>query len=245
MDNPGQAREWAAYAAGIRSDIIVADSLALLLRAGNPREKAASAMALARLGDERLIPIALGAYPLAEDLQGDLVKALGMLAQMILPRIGDENRSAAGTFLADLLREKTLSKEMTGVTIWALGQFEAPQAPEAIEAIVQTTKDLGTLCTGVEALGKIGSQDTSPKLIKLVTQVDKNTRCPETVYKDFAGDEVLLSSGVNVVERLLYEIGRIGDPRAQAEMETLQKNTAFPKTIRRLAGEIAYRLKRK
>jgi hypothetical protein len=79
----------------------------------------------------------------------------------------------------------------------------------------------------------------------MITQVNKNTRCPETVYKDFAGDEVLLSSGVNVVERLLYEIGRIGDPRAQAEMETLQKNTAFPKTIRRLAGEIAYRMKRK
>jgi HEAT repeat protein len=245
IDNPGQAREWAAYAAGIRNDITVADSLALLLRSGNPREKAASSMALARLGDERLIPIAPEAYAHANDLKGDLVKALGMLGQMTLPRIGDENRTTAGTFLAGILQEKNLSKEVPDITIWALGQFEAPQGLEAIEAIVQTTKDLGTLCTGVEALGKIGSQDTSPKLIKMIPQVNKNTRCPETVYKDFAGDEVLLSSGVNVVERLLYEIGRIGDLRAQPEMETLQKNTAFPKTIRRLAGEIAYRMKRK
>jgi HEAT repeat protein len=245
IEKPGQAREWAAYAIGIRNDVALAESLSLLLQTGNPREKAAASMALARLGDERLIPIAPEAYAHANDLKGDLVKALGMLGQMTLPRIGDENRTTAGTFLAGILQEKNLSKEMTGITIWALGQFEAPQGLEAIEAIVHATKDTVALCTGIEALGKIGSQDTSPKLIKMITQVDKNTRCPEAVYKDFAGDEVLLSSGINVVERLLYEIGRIGDPRAQAEMETLQKNTAFPETIRRLAGEIAYRLKRK
>jgi HEAT repeat protein len=245
IDKPGQAREWAAYAVGIRGDVTVSDSLALLLRTGNPREKAASAMALARLGDERLISIARDAYPHANDLKGDLVKALGMLGQLTFSRISDENRLAAGTFLANLLESENPSDETTQVTIWALGQFEAPEGLATIEKIVQTTSDTATLCTGIEALGKIGSQDTSPKLIKMIYKVDKNARCPEAVYKDFAKDEVLLSSSLNLVERLLYEIGRIGDPHAQSEMEKLGRDTGFPKNIRRLAGEIGFRMRRK
>jgi hypothetical protein len=245
IDKPGQAREWAAYAVGIRVDVSLGDSLARLLRTGNPRERAASSMALARLGDERLIGIAQEAYPHSNDLKGDLVKALGMLGQLTFSRISDENRLAAGTFLAGLLESGNQRVETTRVTIWALGQFEASQGLVAIENIVQTTRDTATLCTGIEALGKIGFQDTSPKLIELIYQVDKNARCPEAVYKDFAEDEVLLCSGMNLVARLLYEIGRIGDPRAQSDMEKLQWDTAFPKNIRRLAGEIGFRMKHK
>ncbi len=245
LDKPGQAREWAAYAVGIRNDASLGNSLASLLGSGNPRERVAAAMALARIGDDRLIPMAPDAYPHTDNLKGDLVKAVGMLGQRNLPYIDAENRHTAGAFLASLLESKDHRDDTTRVIIWALGQFDAPEGLSAIEHIVQTTDDTGTLCTGLEALGKIGSQDTSPILIELIYQVDKNTRCPEKVYKDFAEDEVLLCSGVNLVERLLYEIGRIGDLRAQAEMEKLGRNTGFPKNIRRLAGEIGFRMKRK
>ncbi len=63
MDNPGEGRHWAAYAAGKRLDGGSRDSLSRLLSTGTPIERAASAVALARLKDPRLIRLVIDAYP--------------------------------------------------------------------------------------------------------------------------------------------------------------------------------------
>ena len=243
IDRPGAAREWALYAAGARHDTTLAASIVNLIKTGSPRERAAAATALARLGDERLIPLIPLAYPHAGELRGDLIKALGMLGKG--SQTSPEDVALAGEFLAGLLNEGQLDKELTRLTIWALGRFDAPQGLEPIERLLHSSSDSGTLCTGLEALGRIGSADTSPKLIESIYKLDKTVSCPELVYRDFAGDEVLICSSVNLIERLLHEIAHIGDRRAKPEMEKLAKDETFSKQVRAMAGEIAFQMKYK
>jgi HEAT repeat protein len=241
IDKPGSAREWATYAAGVRADTGSADAILKLLKKGNDRERAAAAMALARLKDDRLIPAAQKAYPKMKTVKGDIVKAVGTLGKQ--PTLMKRDLETVGEFLADVLVNGKLDKEHTRLTVWALGQYESPQGLEPIENLLSSAGDSATLCTGLEALGRIGSASSSPRLLETLYKVDKDARCPELVFADFTGHEVLICSGMNLVERLLREIARIGDRRARPAMEKLAKDEAFSEGIRNMAGEIAFQMK--
>ncbi len=243
IDQPGAAREWAAYAAGVRHDNGAADSILMLLRSGTPRERSAAAAALARLGDDRLIQYAADVYPHMGELKGDLFKALGMLGTS--PASTKSDLKTAGTFLAEQLKSGALDKKLKQVVIWALGRFDAPEGLVPIETLLESAGDSATLCIGLEALGRIGSASTSPKLIKTIYEVDRTVKCPEIVFADFTGHEVLLCSSMNLVERLLYEIAHIGDRAARPTMEKLAEDTTFSSTVRHMAGEIAFQMKYK
>ena len=243
ISTPGESREWAAYTAGARHDDDLSDSLILLLQTGNERERAAAATALARLKDDRLIGYAEQAYNKADKLKGDIVVALGMLGSRTGTSKG--NLATAGNFLSGLLKNGNLDEKLIRVVIWALGRFRAPEGLLPLETLLQKPGDNGTLCTGLEALGRIGSASTSPKLIKTIYEMDRNARCPELVYRDFTGHEVLICSGINIIERLLHEIAHIGDRRARSQMEELSKDMSFSKQVRNLAAEIAFQMKYK
>ncbi len=240
---PGEAREWAAYAAGMRHDDGLADSILGLLETGTSRERSQAAMALARLTDDRLIQAAPEAYPHMGELKGDLFKALGMLGKR--SGTSKEDLKTVGTFLARELTTGALDKEIKRLVIWALGRFDAPEGLLPIEQLLENADDSATLCIGLEALGHIGSASTSPRLVESIYKVDRETKCPETVYADFTGHEVLLCSSISLVERLVREIARIGDRRARPEMEKLAKDESFSKTVRHLADEIAFQMKYK
>ncbi|MCP4679923.1 MAG: hypothetical protein GY854_31410 [Deltaproteobacteria bacterium] len=243
ITTPGEAREWAAYAAGMRHDDDLADSILGLLETGTPRERSQAAMALARLKDDRLIQAAPEASPHMGELKGDLFKALGMLGKR--NGTSKEDLETVGTFLARELTTGALNKEIKRLVIWSLGRFDAPEGLLPIEQLLENAGDSATLCVGLEALGHIGSASTSPKLIESIYKVDRETTCPEIVYADFTGHEVLLCSSVNLVERLVREVARIGDRRARPAMEKLTNDESFSKTIRHLAGEIAFQMKYK
>ncbi len=241
IDAPGAAREWAAYAAGIRNDDKLGDSLVRLLKTGNERERSAAAVALARIKDDRLIQHAEQAWPKMGKLKGDLVKALGMLGRT--PMTSKVDAKTAGEFLMTLYRDKSLSKELRRAVIWALGRFKAPEGLLAIEALLESGTDTATLCAGLEAVGLIGSASSSPRLVKAIYTFDRKTECPETVLKDFTGHEVLITQRMGITERLLRDIGRIGDRRARPEMEKLAKDKTFSTAIRKAAEDIAFKMK--
>jgi hypothetical protein len=241
MEEPGESREWAAYAAGARKDDDLSDAILNLLKTGTPRERAAAAVALARLKDYRLIQAAGDSYDRMGDLKGDLIMALGMMGKR--NEMSKADLTDAGSFLAERLTSGSLDTVNTRLTIWALGRFEAPEGLEPIETYLNNAGDTATLCIALEALGRIGAAQTSPKLIEAVHKFDRNQQCPETVYADFTGHEVLLCSSVNIIERLLYEIAHIGDRRAKPDMEKLAKDESFSKTVRNLAGEISFQMK--
>lgn len=243
LDTDGDAREWAAYAAGARKDVALSDSLVQLLKTGKASERAAAAVALARLGDPRLIPLARLAWPHMGKLQGDLIMALGMLGKQ--QNTTKDDLSLVGTFLVEILEGGGLSEELKRVVIWALGEFNAPEGLKPIERLLDVPSDNATFCTGLEALGKIGSADTSPRLIKALYEIDKKQSCPEIIYRDNTGHEVLICSSANIIDRLLYEIANIGDRRAMPTMEKLADDPSFSERARNMAREIAFQMKYK
>lgn len=243
IDQPGASREWAAYAAGIRGDEKLADSLVALLKSGNERERAAAAGALARLGDDRLIHYAPAVWPKMGALRGDLIKALGTLGRG--PKTAKRDIEAIGKFLVERLNEKSIKKELRRVVIWAIGRFNAPEGLLPIEAILEAGADNATLCAGLEAIGRIGSASSSPRLVKALYEFDKTAQCPEVVFSDFTGHEVLITTRESVVERVLREIARIGDRRARPDIEKLAKDPSFSQTVRSMAAEIAFQMKYK
>jgi HEAT repeat protein len=243
IDTPGEAREWAVYAAGVRGDQPLADSVVHLLRTGNERERAAAAVALARMKDHRLVQYAKETWPKMGALRGDLVKALGTLGRT--PTMSKRDLKTAGEFLTSLLEDKSLGKALRRVVIWAIGRFNAPEGLLAIERLLDSGTDTATMCAGLEAVGRIGSASSSPRLVEAIHTFDKNTQCPETTFEDFTGDEVLITERINLIERLLRDIAAIGDRRARPEMEKLAKNQSFSPAVRSLAGEIAFQMKYK
>lgn len=243
LDHRGEAREWAAYAAGARKDFEAESSLLNLARTGSARERAAAVIALARLKSTQLIEIGPEILDHLGEHRGDLFAALGMVGK--LENMSEEQLNQAGRFLAEQLLSDKLDKELRRVVIWALGQLNAPAGLAPIERLLEQPGDSATLCIGLEALGKIGAQSTSPKLIATIYTIDRDVKCPEVVYADLTGHEILLSSSINIVERLLYEIAHIGDREARPDMEKLARDQTFSATVRRLAAEIAFQMKYK
>jgi HEAT repeat protein len=243
LTTKGEAREWAAYAAGVRKDTDLGDALVALLERGTDRERSAAATALARMGDERLIPASISAYGAMKDLKNDILKALGMLGRR--KYMQDKNIKAAGKFLADIIQSPATQVKPRQLAIWAAGNFNAPEALLPIEELLHGGADTATMCMGLEALGKIGSASSSPKLVAALYKFNKDAECPEMVYADFAKHEVLICSHINVIERLLHEIAHIGDRSARSDMLKISKDPAFSAAAQGLAAEIAFQMKYK
>ncbi len=244
ITTPGEAREWAAYAIGARNDKELADDLASLLRSGNDREKSAAAVALARMGDERLIEIGIKAFnTMSEKYKIDIMKALGMLGKRHYMQ--KANLQTAGVFLATMINDKSTEKKMKQLAIWAAGNFEAPETLKSIEELLEKGTDTASMCIGLEALGKIGAESSSPKLLEALYKFDKSIQCPEIVVADFTGHEVLICSRINIIERLLHEIAHIGDRRAREELQKISKDPAFTPAAQGLASEIVFQMKYK
>ena len=246
IEQPGESREWAAYAAGIRHDDNSADAILTLLETGNDRERSAAATALARLGDDRLIRHAPAAYDEIHTLKADIIKALGMLGYS--KKTAKDDLAAVGSFLTRLLREgATRSNEtLLQLVVWAAGRFRAPESLLTIEEILESGVNNSVMCIGLEAIGRIGSASSSPKLVEAVPRFrDENPACPEVVYADFTGHEVLLSTRMTIVERLLHEIAHIGDRRARPAIVKISKDNRYSKAVQSLAAEIAFQMKYK
>jgi HEAT repeat protein len=246
IEAPGTApKEWAAYAAGMRHDTKSADALVSLMTSGNEREQVAAATALARLGDERLIRHAEEVYQHANTLKGDIVKAMGMLGHR--EHITKGALEKAGSFLAGRLEDAEIRKDekMRQLVVWAAGRFRAPECLLAVEKLLESGVDNATMCIGLEAVGRIGSASSSPKLVEAIRKFDKSLTCPEMVYADYTGHEVLLCERINIIERLLHEIARIGDRRARPAMVALSKDSTFSPAVQSLAAEIAFQMKYK
>jgi hypothetical protein len=242
IERPGAAREWAAYAAGVRHDGTLKDPLAELLRVGTPIERAAAAGALARLEDPRLLRLALDALPVAGERRKDLLIAVGMLGKR-RDVTADRDLAEAGASIVGLLRSGALGNEESLVALWTLGRIEAAEGLGYLEELLKPDADLRVLCPALEALGNIGAADTSPKLVDLAGRADREARCPEIVAADFTGHEVLLCGGLNLVQRLLREIANIGDRRARDAMDAISKDESHTEDVRKMAAEIAYQMR--
>ncbi len=246
IEQPGEAREWAVYAAGIRHDRNAADAAVTLLKSGNDRERSAAAAALARLGDDRLIGLAASVYNNMKTLRGDILKALGMLGYS--EQTPKDDLASVGHFLAGLLKDPTVrqDEEILRLVIWASGRFRAPESLLIIEDILASGVNNAVMCIGLEAIGRVGSAASSPKLLEAIPKFrDENPACPEVVYADFTGHEVLLSSRMTIVEKLLHEIAHIGDRRARTDIVKISKDKRYSPAVRNLAAEIAFQMKYK
>lgn len=246
LEQPGEAREWAIYAAGIRRDRNLNNPIANLLRTGNARERAAAAVALARLEDPRLIRLVIDAWPHFGKLKSDALIALGMVGKKRLGKkvllFSDAELQEVGRFLSDQLKTRKLDKELTRLAIWCLNKFESPQGLPELENLLSIQTDLQTLCVTLEALGNIGAADTSPKLVEFIQEVDKSAHCKEMIATDFTGKQVLLCSSSNLVARIIFEIGHIGDSRAVPAISRLAENPEFKESIRNLAKEFVFKM---
>ncbi|MBN2341351.1 MAG: HEAT repeat domain-containing protein [Deltaproteobacteria bacterium] len=248
LETPGEAREWAVYAAGVRRDKKLKNPIAALLRTGDERERAAAAVALARMEDPRLIRLVIDAWPKFGKLQSDALIALGMIGKK---RIGnsqdillfsDAELHEVGQFLVQLLESRKLDKVLTRLAIWCLNRFESPEGLPYLESLLSTQTDTQTLCVALEALGNIGAADSSPKMVAFIPKADKKAQCNELVAHDFTGKQVLLCNNSNLVARIIYEIAHIGDYRAVPEMSRVAENPAYQKSIRNLAKEFVFKM---
>ncbi len=243
IEQPGEARHWAAYAAGVRNDVTLIDPLKRLMRSGTPIERAAAGVALSRMAESNWLNDLPTAYQEAGKHRNDFLKAVGYLGKKRIP--SEEDRRTASTFLLSLLTDDKLDRETIRLAVWALGKLESPLAYGPIEQLLERGTDVGTMCTGLEALGRIGSDTSSKKMMAMVYTVDRETRCPDLVYRDFSGQEVLLCGGLNLVQRLLRETARIGDRSVKPTMDKIAEDESFSKGVRSMAREIAFQMKYK
>ncbi|MBN2714502.1 MAG: hypothetical protein JXX14_01530 [Deltaproteobacteria bacterium] len=246
MESPGEAREWAVYAAGIRGDSKLRNPIANLLRTGNKRERAAAAMALARMNDPRLIRLVIDGWPKFEEMQKDALIALGMVGKKRLNRdvflFSDSEMRELGAFLAEQLESKRLDKDLTRLAIWCLNKFESAEGLAYLESLLSVQTDTQTLCVALEALGNIGAADSSPKMVDFIKIADKSSECQEMVATDFTGKQVLICSNSNLIARIIYEIAHIGDYRAVPEMARLAEDPSYRESIRSLAKEFVFKM---
>jgi hypothetical protein len=243
LTTKGEAREWAAYAAGVRNDTELSDALVGLLRFGTDRERAAAAVALARMGDEQLIEFGRDAYARMASLKNDVLKAFGMLGRR--KSMLDSSLEKAGQFLTDIIKSPDSDTKTKQLAIWAAGNFNAPEALLPIEEMLHSGTDTALMCIGLEALGKIGSASTAPKLVEALYTFDKKAQCPEVVYADFTRHEVLICTRINIIERLLHEIAHIGDRSVKKDVLKVSKDPSFSPAAQALAAEIAFQMKYK
>ncbi len=268
LSEPGEGREWVAYAAGVRIDRRLADELADLLEEGEPLERAAAMMALARISnqladiadesDRERSPEVFESLSGLEELR-PLQKATASLSEMdehrkdLLIGIGTLGRNRhvvdqgqverAGRAVAGALKSGELGNEEAVVGIWVLGRLGSPAALEYLHKLLSAETDLRVLCPTMEALGHIGAAVSSDHLVSLIEEVDRSERCPEVVAEDFTGHEVLLCRGTPVVERILREIAHIGDRQAMPAVERIAKDESYSRRAREMAAEIAYQMR--
>jgi len=239
IEQPGEGREWAAWAAGVRKEALLKDKLAELLRTGKPRERAAAALSMARLGDSRLLRLVIDAFAHAGDHKNDLLIAVGM-TKMKDNVFSAADVSEAGTFIHGELEKGELGNETTLVAVWAIGQLWAQEGRPYLEKMLAHDVDIKAQCTALEALGKIGHEESTDVLVAMVDKVDRTARCPEVTASDFTGHQVLLCGGMNLVERILKEIASIGGRQARPAMERLAKDESYSETVREMAKKIAF-----
>ncbi len=244
----GPAREWAAWAAGIRRDAVSRDALQDLMRSGTPRERAAAAMALARLLDPDLVQLALEVWPQMGDYRADLLIALGTVGKQRRENkdtiFSNGDLKLAGDFLVARLTGDELKgdKVLTRLAIWGLNRFESPEGLPWLENLLSPQTDLQTLCMALEALGNIGAADSSPKMVELIARADRKAECQEMVATDFTGAQTLICSRANLIGRIIHEIAHIGDHRAVSPLARLGDDESFDLSIRNLAKEFVYRM---
>ncbi len=244
LETPGEAREWAAYAAGVRYDLSLRDQLAELLRTGTGRERAAGAVALARFKDPELLRLAIDAFPEAGEFKADILIAMGMKGKLGGLR-SELDLEEAGRFLSGLLEEGKLDKVQTRLAVWVLGQLESPQGLKYLKGLLSPETDTTTLCVTLESLGRISEAASCDDMMALFPKLDHQERCPELVAADFTGHEVLLCGGLNLLQRILREIARIGDDQQKIALERISVNESYPEDVRKMAAEIAFQMRYK
>jgi len=244
LETPGEAREWAAYAAGVRCDLSLRDQLADLLRTGTGRERAAGAVALARLKDPGLLRLAIDAFPEAGEFKADILIAMGMKGKLSGVR-SDSDLEEAGRFLSGLLEEGKLDKAQTRLAVWVLGQLESPEGLKYLKGLLSPETDTTTLCVTLESLGKISEAASCDDMMALFPKLDHKERCLELVAADFTGHEVLLCGGLNLLQRVLREIARLGDDQQTIALERISVNESYPEDVRKMAADIAFQMRYK
>ena len=240
ITEPGPAREWAAYALGARLDKDAGAALHGLLKSGTPVEQASAALALARLKDPELVPLVIDAYDGAGEYKSDLVSAVGMLSRTIA--FDQQYADDAAAFFAKKQAEETDSTSRP-LLIWTLGELRSAAGVAAVESWLAPGTAPEELCTALNALGKIGAADSSPKILELIYQVDRDIRCPELVHRDFAGHETLICEGVSLPIRILYDVASIGDRRAVSTLSRIASDQSFSERARSIARQIATQMR--
>jgi len=242
LEQPGEAREWAAFAAGKRLDYCLKDALANMLRTGNARERSAAAVALARMKDGRLMRLAADALPHMDSLKKDILIALGMMGKRA-NITSDKDIEELGGILTSMLKKSNDDKELFRLIIWTAGRIEAREMLPFLEGLLKPETDTATVCMALQALGNIGSAYSSPKMLDLIGKADKKAVCPELTASDFTSHQVLVSSRLNLIARILREIAKIGDREARLPLERLAEDKTQSEEVRHMAAEIAFQLR--
>ncbi|MBN2802208.1 MAG: hypothetical protein JXR91_03845 [Deltaproteobacteria bacterium] len=248
IDKKGPSAEWAAYAAGIRRDKNLTGLLKKMMLEGTPRQRAGAVIALARFEDPDLVKLSVEVWPQMDKYKSDLLIALAMVGKKQNKNgyvFSDRDISLAGDFLVARLESKELTAEETKIAIFALNKFESPEALPYLEALLTPKTDTETLCIAIEALGNIGAADSSPELVSFIEKADKNASCTEMVVKDFAGDQLLICRNSNLIARLLFEIGHIGDYRAVSGIAKVAADKSYSESIRKMAQEFVSQMNRR
>lgn len=242
MIEPGPARQWAAWAAGARRDRVLEPQLLSLMHSGNPDEVAASAIALSHIGALSLIPAAAEALQSAQQRRGDILVAIGELGKRRFEDAPQE-REAVGELLRSLYENPGAPPTERLLVIWAIGRLEIAQMLPALEGLLIPSTDTTTLCVASSALANIGAADTSPVMISLCWGIGLPPSCPQLIYQDYSGREVLLSEEKPVQVRLLTDVALIGDRRAIPDLERMASSPLIHERAQGVAKEIAYAMR--
>jgi HEAT repeat protein len=91
-------------------------------------------------------------------------------ASRVCSRCGVRLEGDNWTFVAKLIRALFHPEPMTVQrAAWILGELKAQEAIDPMITLVQTSQDLGTLESAVEALGKIGDEKAVEALSRLIS----------------------------------------------------------------------------
>ncbi|MCU0664644.1 MAG: hypothetical protein MUC50_20265 [Myxococcota bacterium] len=242
MSEPGSARHWAAWAAGVRRDASLTPQLLALSESDAPDEVASSITALSRLACVCAVSAAQKALPRIKERRGDLLVAIGDLGKRLLDEHPKE-RAEAVELLRSIAFRTSVAPVERHLALWALGRIEAAEVLPQLEELLTSSTSVDTLCVASSALANIGAADTSPKLLSLCWTVGSQPNCPASVFLDYSGRETLLSEAKPLQVRLLTDVALIGDRRAVPELERMATSPQIHPRAQGVAKEIAYAMR--
>lgn len=225
LGQPGPGRELAAWALGKVGTVQDTNVLVRVLRHGSTKERAAAAVSLGRLGDERLAAEVARKLRQPEEPIESYLYGLGLL--------GDRR---ALTPVVELMLDESTAADHLALSAWTLGRLNDRDAcPVLLDALGPTANPL--TCASLHSIRDLRCRSIGEQLVAAFERSRPEERCDAQRFVDVDGQPYeLWQAGLFRIE-VLETMIRCADPQSWPWLRDVSGDGTQVPQIRDLARQ--------